>query len=219
MALAQRSSQVVPIWSSFCEDGIFSSQGTPSPFPLQNTFLADHLYYYLFLYLFLFSGAEGVQSLRGPFDVMNIACLLRLSEEQARASVTTLPLVALRHAEARKHKFLSVRVVSRSSYEETCARLATELVKRKADSVQEEEQKKSKKHHQRKGRGGKRKQSSSEESTDDEDDDEKEEEEEEEGITPTVSAKRSDLVVGSKRGQEEMKEEEQEEDDDGFLKL
>lgn len=144
---------------------------------------------------------------------MNIACLLRLSEEQARASVTTLPLLALRHAEARKHKYLSVRVVSRSSYEETCAKLATELAKRKADNTQEEEQKRSKKH-QHKGRGKKRKQRSSEESTDDEDDDEKEEEEEEgEGVTPAVSAKRNHDLV-SKQGQEEMEEE-----DDGFLKL
>jgi hypothetical protein len=47
---------------------------------------------------------------------------------QARQSVSASPDAVVKHAEARRNKFLPVRIVTKQSYEESCRLLAAGLV-------------------------------------------------------------------------------------------
>lgn len=64
-------------------------------------------------------------------DAMNVAVLLGLSEDQARQAVFGNVDHALRHGEARRHKYLPVRVTSMASFDEKCKMLATSMIKTK----------------------------------------------------------------------------------------
>lgn len=71
-------------------------------------------------------------------DAMNIAVLLGLSADQARQAVFGNVDHAVRHGEARRHKYLPVRVMNMASFEEKCKMLASSMVKGKESEPSDE---------------------------------------------------------------------------------
>lgn len=62
------------------------------------------------------SGSDTVGSLRGPMDVANMAQILGLSQEKALQSVSKGPALVLRHAAARRQRFIPIDIMSMSAF-------------------------------------------------------------------------------------------------------
>jgi RNase P/RNase MRP subunit p30 len=62
------------------------------------------------------SGAESTSLLRGPFDVCNIACVLGLTQQQAQNAIGENCASVLKHALARRCRYLPVEIVSKAEF-------------------------------------------------------------------------------------------------------
>lgn len=67
-------------------------------------------------HIILSSGAETMEQLRGPMDVVNMGELLGLTREQARKAISESCLSVLRHALSRRLQFLPLEILSSDAF-------------------------------------------------------------------------------------------------------
>ena len=63
------------------------------------------------------SGARDLMEQRAPWDVINMGCVLGMTTDKAKESITSNPIKALKHAQSRKIFKAAVEVLTREEFE------------------------------------------------------------------------------------------------------